>query len=227
VLARAREAGVRLFAVTSRPSDFRTLFPLYGRRAGVRLALGLHPLEVQKIDLAHELELFASYALHTSYIGEIGLDFSRDGRESRAVQERALEAMLQTPNVADKLMTLHSRGAAREVIAALRAGRARRAILHWYTGALRELDSALEAGFFFSINPSMIRAANGQRTIAHIPHERVLVETDGPYARVRGRSAEPPDVWLVIDYLAEQWRAGRAETATIIDANLRRLLKGL
>lgn len=227
MLARALEAGVRLFAVTSRPSDFRILFPLYGRRKGVRLALGMHPLEVQKVDIEQELKLFRSYAGHTSYIGEIGLDFSREGRTTREQQEHAFNAVLGTPGIAEKVMTIHSRGAARDVIDALRSVRARRAILHWYSGALRDLDDALEEGFYFSINPSMTRSNNGQKIIARLPKERVLLETDGPYVKIGRKVAEPKDAWMVIDYLAAGWNGTREAAAALIEDNLRRLLEGL
>lgn len=227
MLARAGEAGVRLFAVTSRPSDFRTLFPLYGRRSGVRLALGLHPLEAAKINLVRELELFQGYSSHTSYIGEIGLDLSVEGRSTRSEQEHAFEAILATVGVAEKVMTLHSRGAAREVVAAITAARAARPILHWFSGALRDLDAALDAGCFFSINPSMTNSVKGRKIIARIPHERILTETDGPYGRLRGRAAEPRDVWQVIDYLAKHWQLPRKATAELLEENLTRLLAGL
>jgi TatD DNase family protein len=203
------------------------LFPLYGRRDGVRLALGLHPLEVTKVDLARELALFASFASHTSYIGEIGLDFSREGRGTRAEQERALEAILGTPGVPEKLLSVHSRGAAREVVAALASVEAARGILHWFSGPIADVDTALDAGLFFSINPSMTRSAKGRTIVARLPKERVLVETDGPYSTVGGKTAEPRDVWSVIDYLSKYWQMERTATASLVETNLRQLLFGL
>jgi TatD DNase family protein len=203
------------------------LFPLYGRRSGVRLALGLHPLEVAKVDLVHELRLFARYAAHTSYIGEIGLDLSTEGRPSRTEQERVLGDVLATKGVAEKVLTLHSRGAAREVIAALTAAGASRAVLHWFSGALHDVDTALEAGCCFSINPSMTRSQKGHKTIARIPRDRILLETDGPYVNVSGRPAEPRDVWNVIDFLARQWQMSRPATAALVERNLARLVGAL
>lgn len=203
------------------------LFPLYGRRTGVRLALGLHPLEVTQVNLGEELQLFERYAAHTSYIGEIGLDLSAKGKISQVEQQRALEAMLATKGVAEKVLTLHSRGAAREVVAAVAKAGASRAVLHWYSGGLRDLDAAVEIGCFFSVNPSMTRSANGRRIVSKIPRERVLLETDGPYVRVSGRPAEPRDVWQVVDYLATDWSLTQSEAAAVLERNLSRLVAGL
>jgi TatD DNase family protein len=224
VLARAKAARVRVIAVTSRPSDFRTLFPLYGRREGVRLALGLHPLEVGKVDVASELRLFERYAEHTSYLGEIGLDLSAAGRETSDDQHRALESILSIGDVRKKVMTVHSRGAGRQVLDALVAARATRVIMHWFTGALSDLDRVLDAGFSFSINPAMTRTVKGRKLIDRIPRERVLVETDGPYVKVGINIAEPRDVWVVINDLAAAWSLTPSEAARLIEGNLRQLV---
>jgi TatD DNase family protein len=227
VLDRARAAGVRVIAVTSRPSDFRMLFPLYGRRAGLRLALGLHPLEVERIDLRQELALFRGYAAHTSYIGEIGLDLSPEGRPSRRLQEEALASVLSTPDVPDKVLTVHSRRAARQTIEHLTAAHAGRVIMHWFSGSVTDLEVALNAGFYFSINPAMIRSKKGQAVAAAVPRNRVLLESDGPYVRVRGRDAEPADVISVADYLGRQWEESGDDVLARLAANLRQLCEGL
>jgi TatD DNase family protein len=203
------------------------LFPLYGRREGVRLALGLHPLEVASVDLQEELRLFASYSAHTSYIGEIGLDLSSDGRASRAAQEAAFDAILATDGVREKVATVHSRGASKETVARLVEARARRVIMHWFSGPQRDVDTALEAGFYFSINPQMMVSKRGATVISSLPRDRVLLESDGPYARVGGRVAEPTDVATVVGHLAGVWSKTRDEVIRTLDRNLRALCSGL
>jgi TatD DNase family protein len=203
------------------------LFPLFGRTPGVRLALGLHPLDVVKVDLARELDLFARYASHTSYIGEVGLDFSPERRGSRLAQEEALDAMLAVPGVPDKVMTLHSRGAAGAVIERVCALGARRAILHWYSGSLADLAVGLEAGLYFSINPAMTRSAKGRKIIKNLPPDRALVESDGPYAHLDGRAVEPRDIWSVVEHLAREWNRTRDETVAQLATNLHEITAGL
>lgn len=200
------------------------LFPIYGRRDGVRLALGLHPLEVARVDLKRELALFSAYCAHTSYIGEIGLDFSPEGRPSRDQQEEALAAILAAPGVPHKILSVHSRGAAREVVATLAAAGTSRVILHWFSGPTRDLDSAVDAGFYFSVNPAMTWSVRGQAIVKRLPPDRVLLESDGPYVRIGRRELEPRDVVLVLDHLAKSWRIGREEVAARLAINLRRLV---
>jgi TatD DNase family protein len=203
------------------------LFPLYGRRNGVRLALGLHPLEVAKVDLARELSLFQSYAAHTSYIGEVGLDHSREGKATNALQEKALEAILTTPGVKDKIMSVHSRGAAGTTIKRLQNAKATGVILHWFSGSVVQLDAALDAGFYLSVNPAMTRSKKGRAIIARIPPDRALVESDGPYARIARRQLEPTDVLIAIAHLSNLWERCSTDVAHQLEANLRHLSNGL
>jgi TatD DNase family protein len=203
------------------------LFPLYGRREGVRLALGLHPLEVAKVDLAKELALFQGYAGHTSYIGEIGLDYSRDGKPSRAIQEEALDAILDTRGVAEKVLSVHSRSASTATVERLRNAKATRVILHWFSGSMADLEAGLDAGFYLSVNPAMTWSEKGRKIIARLPWDRALVESDGPYARLAGRQLEPPDVSIAIAYLGKIWDGSSADVAHQLSLNLRRLCDGL
>ena len=138
-----------------------------------------------------------------------------------------LGTVLATEGIAQKVLTVHSRGAAREVIAALIAAGASRAVLHWFSGTLGDVDSALGAGCWFSINPSMMRSQRGNKIVARIPRDRILVETDGPYVSVRGKAAEPKDIWSVIDYLARHWQMSRSATAALVENNLARLVRDL
>jgi TatD DNase family protein len=203
------------------------LFPLYGRREGVRLALGLHPMEVSRVDLDRELRLFAGYAGHTSYIGEIGVDLSEEGRPSQRTQEEVFTAILTEPGVAEKVLTVHSRGASRQTIGHLVDAGAKRAILHWFSGSHRDLDDALAAGFYFSVNPAMVGAARSKALVDAIPPDRVLLESDGPYARIRGRVVEPADVLGVVSSLARLWDRGESDVIAQLDSNLMAMCTGL
>jgi TatD DNase family protein len=84
-------------------------------------------------------------------------------------------------------------------------------VFHWYSGPLPLLDRAIRQGFYFSVNPAMVRSKNGQGIIGRIPRDRILTETDGPYVKVGTRAAEPTDVRVVLEYLAKQWEISIGE----------------
>jgi TatD DNase family protein len=221
VIARAKQAGVVVIAVTETPTAFQSLRVRLGTQALVRPALGAHPLKAHRLS-AFELMLFDREIERTDYVGEVGLDRSADGRETYVDQRRVFESVLAHPKIAQKVLTVHSRGAESETIALLEQAGAH-AILHWYSGPERLIDQALAAGFYFSVNQRMLRSQNGQRLLAALPPERLLTETDAPYAGVRGAASEPRDVRETVRSVAALWRREEQEIEQIIFANMSRI----
>lgn len=221
VLEAAARAGVVTVAVTDLPSRFQMLQTQLRGLEGVRVALGFHPLAVPR-DLAHELALFRRLLDRTDYVGEVGLDQSEKGRESARRQREVFERILAIPEVGRKVLTVHSRRAEKEAIELLARADAS-AILHWYSGPLGPIERALEAGLYFSVNTSMMRSRNGRRILDRVPRERVVTETDAPFATLGSRPAEPRDVRGVVALLARLWGLTADETRDAVVANMTRL----
>lgn len=221
VLDQAQARGVHVVAVTEDPGSYRLLRTRLGRRPGVEVALGLHPLRAGAAS-AHDLSRFLRFLPQATWIGEIGLDFSRAGSATRNQQLRMFDAVLADPHLAAAPVTVHSRGAERETISRLAQVRAT-AILHWYTGPVAAVDDALSAGLWFSINPAMTRSKRAEALLRVLPPERVLLETDGPYARKDRRPCTPGELPDLIDDLARLWDVSAGEAHKKIIANQRRL----
>ena len=209
VLAEAAAAGVVVIAVTELPSQFQRLSLRLGRRPLVRLALGVHPLRARDAGPA-ELALFNRLLDDSDYVGEVGLDGSRHGRDSLPAQRKVFEHLLGHPRVRRKVLTVHSRGAEAEVIERLAAAGVT-AALHWYSGPLKHIDAALDTGLWFSVNPAMTRSTSGQKIIAALPKERVVTETDGPWTKTGGRPCRPADVAGLVADLAARWGEDTAD----------------
>ena len=205
-------------AVTELPSRYRLLSARFRRDRRVRVALGLHPLRAATAGALEEGLLIRDLD-RTDYVGEIGLDFSKQGRDSQQAQLRVFERLLAEPALRRKIVTAHSRGADLAVIERLRDASVR-AILHWYTGPRRLIDEALSAGMYFSINPAMLRTEKGRIVIAALPIDRVLTESDGPFAKIGGRTTEPKDIAPLVDALAKQWNLTSGEACQTIHDNL-------
>src|SRR6267154_3791331 len=78
----AESKGVFVVCVTNLPSAFLAARPHIHQFKKVRLALGLHPLNAE-LHSDEELSRFGELVDETSFIGEIGLDFSREGYATR------------------------------------------------------------------------------------------------------------------------------------------------
>ncbi len=199
----AEAAEVVVVAVTEMPSEFRRFELQLGKRPLVRVALGFHPLRAAAAS-PMELALFAQLLDRVEYVGEVGLDRSPQGRTSFRQQVKVFEHMLQQPRIKNKVLTVHSRGAEKETIERLASAQVT-AILHWYSGALKYIDDAVKAGLWFSVNSAMLTSKNGQRIVRSLPKDRIVTETDGPYARFDGRVSEPRDIPTLVKALAQIW----------------------
>lgn len=93
-------------------------------------------------------------------------------------------------------------------------------MLHRFTGGLKKVDTAIERGLYFSVNPAMVRSKKGQTLIARMRRDRVLTETDGPFVSIGKRPAQPMDVASVVDHLAGVWTCGVDEARDIVLAKL-------
>jgi TatD DNase family protein len=169
-----------------------------------------------------ELRLFSRLLDRTTYVGEVGLDFSAQGKPTRRRQVEVFERLLSEPSIPTKVLSVHTRGAEAETITRLAQVHAQ-AILHWYSGPLKYVDEALAAGMYFSVNPAMLRGRNGQRIIDALPTERLLTETDGPYTKVRGRAAEPSDIPWLVAQIAKRRGMTQLDLRSQIANNLRAL----
>jgi TatD DNase family protein len=209
-------------AVTSTPKVFVALRNTFHGHRYVRLALGLHPL----LAAQHRSQMasFRSLIEETSFVGEVGLDFSREGRETREGQEAVFAEVLLGLRDSPKFATVHSRGAEARVLEMLDKAGSEPVVFHWFSGSLKQLERALAAGHRFSVNPPMLRSRRGRELVTAMPRDRVMTETDAPYARVGSRPAQPWDVALVIRDLAALWSCPAHEAQAQVARNFLSLM---
>jgi TatD DNase family protein len=70
----------------------------------------------------------------------------------------------------------------------------------------------------------MIRNDRHRSMVSSLPLDRLLTETDGPFAKVDGRDAYPSDISRTIDELAQVRSLPTSELVEIVAANLKRLV---
>jgi TatD DNase family protein len=220
----AERSGVFVICVTNQPSAFLAAEPHTRRFKKMRLALGLHPLTV-RVHSDQELRQFDALVGKTSFIGEIGLDFSREGKVTREKQLVSFRFALRCPKRLPKFVTIHSRGAEGTVVDVLDQEYPHPVVFHWYSGSLKNLDAAVERGHFFSVNPAMLWSKKGRSIIERIPSEKILSESDGPFINVEGRTIIPADIQMVEDGLADIWGLRPLSVRQLVAQNFRRLME--
>lgn len=212
-------------AVTTTPRAWPRNQELATATKHVRAALGLHPQLVK--EYAHELPIWREYLPRARYIGEVGLDAGPAHYASFETQKKVFETILR--DCADhggKILTIHSVRAVKmvlDMIETLLPAARGAAVLHWFTGSKTEATRAASLGMYFSINREMLRNERHRSMVMTLPLDRLLTETDGPFAKIDGRDARPSDVAMAIEELARLRSMPIAELAGLIAGNLKRL----
>lgn len=221
----AKEAEARsltVVAVTNLPSHYAmSLAPLKEFRY-IRPALGFHPLMVAANP--HEMMPFVRMARAADFIGEVGLDFSEQGLPTKNDQVNTFEKILDAIHGRRRFITIHSRGAVDTVLKMVEERKIKPVVFHWFTGTLPQLDRVICAGHYLSVNPAMLRSSSAIRLIEAMPQDRVLTETDAPFARIEGRKTVPWDVVLVMQHLAKLWRQDQRSVEITIEHTYQKLL---
>lgn len=200
ILSECEIKGISVISMTNLPSHFEQGFPFFQKTSKCRIALGLHPLYANSH--SSEIKGFLKNIDKTSYIGEVGLDFSSEGINTMSIQIESFEMILKIVTNKKKILSIHSRKAEREILELLKKYRIRNAIFHWYSGPVKLIDSIIESGYFFSINPKMIKSKSGIDIISKIPLDRLLTESDGPFIQINQKPINPWDIKEVLSYIS-------------------------
>lgn len=223
VAANCASRGVYVLSVTTTPSAWEGTSALATNAERIQTAIGLHP------QLAHErhseLPRFDELLPRTRYVGEVGLDGAPEFRKHWDVQVSVFNHVLASCSKAGgRILSIHSRRASGAVLDQLEAHpNVGIPVLHWFSGSHGDLLRAIELGCWFSVGPAMLRSERGRSLSALMPPNRVLTESDGPFAKADGASIMPWQVDGAVQRLAEIWAVGPSEAERTIHRNLRTL----
>jgi TatD DNase family protein len=217
---------VTIIAVTNLPDHFELGYAHVQGLRHIRLALGLHPLLADRHNKA-QMRKFERLLRKTSFIGEVGLDRSREGMNTYKKQVDSFRFVLGAIKDQPRFVTLHSRGAESAVLQLLSEYGLTGCVFHWYSGPATLVDEIVDAGHYLSVNPAMTKSARGRKIIESVAQEHVLTETDGPYLRVGTRPAEPSDVAHVVEFLARAWNVSSKVAEKQVHSNFSRALAPL
>jgi TatD DNase family protein len=213
-----------ILSVTTTPLAWQGTSELVKEASCVFMAAGLHPELVA--ERRHEVDQLIGLIPSTKFIGEIGIDGSPRHRRSLPVQIEIFSRVLEACDAhGGRILSVHSRGASKEVLGALKAERGRSTpILHWFTGTVSQAKAAADAGCWFSVGPPMLQSAKGQAVVRAIPRDRVLTETDGPFTTYGQNHLMPWDACRAEKSLAKLWSITPAECRAQLVSNLRALI---
>lgn len=226
VLTRAEAAGVcGIVTVGETLEEAERILSLADRHPLMKPAAGLYPTILDLAAAESMAALVRRCAGRLAALGEVGLDhWAVKDEAGWKMQEEILARFVALSNELDLPLNVHSRSAGRHTIAFLRERGARRVLLHAFDGKAGAAAGAVEAGYFFSIPPSVVRSPQKQKLVRYLPLECLLLETDspvlGPDPGVRN---EPMNVVIACRAVADLKDVPPEEVARITTENARRL----
>lgn len=223
---RCDRLGCTTFTVTTTPKAYARNKAFADRSRHVRAALGLHPQLVAK--RGDEIDLFEQLARGTRYIGEIGLDASRDHYPSFERQKLVFDRVLAIcATQGDKIISVHSVRCARYVLDSFERASVMQScnvVLHWFSASKADIQRAIDIGCWFSVNEKMLSTSSGRALIELAPKDRILTETDAPFIESFGRQIKAGDVVPVLEAIRAQWGSTMDDTRGRISANAQHVL---
>lgn len=230
VLDRARDAGIAaVIAVGESLSDARKNLDLAAHYTMIQPAAGLYPT-ILDITEAEAMEVFIrSHTTQLVAIGEVGLEHWLVKEETaRDMQREIFRRFIDLAKELDLPLNVHSRSAGRDAIAILLQRGAARVHLHAFDGKASAAMPAVEAGYFFSIPPSVVRSPQKQKLVRHLPLSSLLVETDSPVlGPVAAERNEPANIIVAVRSIAELKKISEAEVIEAVAGNTMRLYGSL
>ena len=228
VVVRAHAAGVAECLVPAvAAAGWPKLHEICTADTALHPAYGLHPCFLSQHvddDLAGLGEWLGGHP--AAAVGECGLDGSEADFER---QLRLLQGHFALAHRFDLPLVLHARQAFAQVIEALREfGKPLRGVVHSFSGSLEQAHELARLGFSVGIGGPVTyeRARRLRRTVASLPIECLLLETDAPdqpSAHHRGQRNEPAYLTEVLDCVAALRDEDPGEIARATTANARRL----
>ena len=142
--------------------------------------IGIHP-ECANSDLDQMTLTINENHQNISGIGEIGLDptYVNNDEDSKK-QIKVFETLLSLAEKFNKPVSIHSRKSLDEIFELMTSYNTEHALLHWFDGSKKQLQKAMDMGFFVSYGPVMVYANDKQTLLSKTDESKILVETDGP-----------------------------------------------
>lgn len=221
LVKRINDLQQHTICMTSSPGIYNSCKKLYPNYKYIKFALGFHPHndELRQKDFDEFVFLFRN----SNYIGEVGLDFSKEYERNREMQIKYFSKIIEMCSQNNKLVSVHLKNDDGMGIKILERYKPEKCIIHWFNGYYNELKRLIDLGCYFSINENMIHNKVKGKWLAEIPKDKLLVESDGPFTRVNGKRYTPDLLFQEYENIARF--LDEPDLITVVYDNFGRILK--
>lgn len=197
-------------------------------------ALGLHPerLDTSWAEVEAVIEQIERHRPDIVAVGEVGLphytllDQRMTDRQARE-RQAFLEALVQAAARAGLPVVLHAPHAmAARALDVVKRYEPTGAIFHWHKSTPETTAAIHQAGYYISVTPEVCYRERDQQLVQAVPLNRLLLESDGPWAydgAFAGQRTTPALVAHVAEAVARLKGVPLAEVQAVTADNARRV----
>ena len=234
VIARQREAGVEAMIIPGvNAESIRGILEICREHAGFcYTALGFHPQDV-KADWLEQWAIIEKAIRDNREelvaIGEIGLDYYWD-TTFKTEQQKVFRRQLALAAELDLPVLIHNREATEDTLRLLKEAHSKKAlkgVMHCFNGSKETAQQILNMGMYLGIGGVLtFKNCKLAETLATVPLERIVLETDGPYLAPvphRGERNESRFMKYVAERLAQVFACDVETIIDVTSSNARQL----
>lgn len=141
-------------------------------------AIGIHPWNLDSLNLEEEFE-FLRLASHSCIgIGEVGLDYRI--KTDRDLQKKVFGEVLSIAESRKLPVIVHARAAWGDAYRMVKDTGIEKAVFHWFSGSDSILKKIVRDGYLISATPAALYSLTHIRAIKLAPIESIIVESDSP-----------------------------------------------
>ena len=211
--------------VTTSPRAWMATSKVFKGLHRIECAIGLHPMIVS--EKFKEIDLLLENIKYCRFVGEVGIDGSDKYVRSLENQISLFQNIIRkADSYGGRILSIHSRKAESKIIEIIENSDLKNIpILHWYTGNKTVLKRAINANCYFSIGPAMVSAARSKNLISLMPFNRILPESDGPFAQINGTPIYPWEAMNIVPHLADIYSVSTDRVTRQLIENYQTILK--
>ncbi len=205
ILAKMRELGVGTITVGTGLETSREALKIAEDNSDLCFAtIGIHPTDSDEL---FDEQVFLELAQHvkTVAIGETGLDYFRDqSEETKQKQVELFKKHIELANKVGKPLMLHVRAskgtddAYYDALEILKNAQVR-ANFHFFSGSKKCMEDIITAGFTISVDGPITFSKDYDDMIKAVPLDKIMIETDAPFAAPAPYRGKPCEPWMVIE----------------------------
>lgn len=226
IIKRAGKANVSIIITNGvNPKTNRKSLELTEKYKEVKAAPGLYPIEALSLtekEINDELKFIENNKNKIAAIGEVGLDFKETQEKEKQV--KIFKKIIELAQRIDKPLIIHSRKAEAECISILEEAKAKKVIMHCFSGRKNLIEKIKQNGWFMSIPANVVFSEHFQNAVKILPIENLMCETDSPFLHpFKEQNNEPANVVESYKKIAEIKNISLKESESVIEKNYRKL----